>query len=104
MNSLPLAKQSLPDEGERARIEELLRTYPKVSKHEAGEILRFVKDGPAIWVGLLTADDKLKGQLDAFRRDYAAEFSVTPREYIMVAALIIALAGACFFLWDIGIR
>jgi hypothetical protein len=104
MDMSPSAQSTLVEPGQRAHVEALLRNYPRISAAETSDILCFLKKGPPLEVALMTADDTLKDRLDAFRSDHAAEFSLGMKEYVAVAALIVAVLTVCVLLADIGVN
>ncbi len=86
----------------RARAEELLARYPDVSPADNADILRFIKKGPPLDVALMSADERLKPQIDRFRQDHASHFSLGRRDWIVLAVLIAGIAMLCAVLWDAG--
>lgn len=103
MDMSPSAQRKLVDGSRRGDVEHLLRRYPDILDGEAAEILRFLKKGPPLEVALLTTHDDVKAKLRAFRADHAAEFSLGPKEYLIVAAIVIALVTVLTLLWDSGL-
>lgn len=104
MNITTSGEQKLADKNRRAHVERILRDYPDISDSEAAEVLLFLKSSTPIEVGLVTANDALGPKVQQFRDDHASEFSLGWKEYLMVAAILIALVAMCFFLWDTGKR
>ena len=96
------AQRKLVGQNQRAHVGDLLRRYPGISAGEAAEIIRFIKKGPVMEVGLLTADEELRPQLQRFRSDHASEFSLGIKEYAIILLIVAGAIGLCFFLWDIG--
>ena len=97
------AQRALREPSPRARIEDLLDRYPQVSTDESAEILRFLKKGGPTEVALLTSTAALQPKLQRFRDDHASEFRLRPKDYAVVATVVIALLVTCFLLWDAGI-
>ena len=58
------------------RVAQLVSRYPGVSDQEANEILTFLRTGRHLDVGLLTADESIRPNLDAFMRDHKAAFRI----------------------------
>jgi hypothetical protein len=104
MDLSPSAQRRLVETSRRGHVANLLGRYPDVEAGEAGEILRFLKKGPPLEVGLLTADDRLRVKLQEFRADHRSEFSLGPKHYLAVAFIVAALAAVLAFLWDSGLR
>jgi hypothetical protein len=103
MDLSPSAQRRFADSGQRSRVEDLLSKYPYVDAAEAAEILHFMKKGPPLEVGLMTTVDSLKQPLDAFRRDHARHFELGLKDYLLAAAVVIALIAICVLLNDSGI-
>ncbi|WP_308516095.1 hypothetical protein [Sphingomonas flavescens] len=94
------SRDRLATDAERlTAIEQLLLKYPRVRPDEADSIARFLRKGPVLDIGLLSANREAWAQADAFRRDYPHKFATTPREYaaMALAALTLLLAGVA--LW-----
>lgn len=64
------------DRASSERVADLVSRYPGVSESEAQEIVTFMRTGRHLDVGLLTANDDIRPQLDAFMQDHKAEFQV----------------------------
>lgn len=75
----------------RDRIAGLIAEYPGVSDAERREILLFLRTARHLDVGLLTAEDRLKPNLDAFMKDHRAHFRLGVLEATAVTAGLIAL-------------
>jgi hypothetical protein len=81
-------------------IADLVRRYPQVSAPEAKQILGFLRTGRHLDVGMLTADDSLKPQLDLFMADHAKHLRVGFWEG---SAVVVAIAGflvICWLIWE----
>ena len=85
----------------RERVAQLLERYPHVSKNENREILDFMKTGRHLEIGLLTSNEKLRPNLDAFMKDHERHFSVGFREGTAVVVLIAAFLFVLWLLWDL---
>jgi hypothetical protein len=81
-------------------VADLLSRYPHVSASEAKLILTFLRSGRHLDVGMLTADDGLKPQLDSFMADHARHFRVGFGEGAAVVAGIAALLALCWLVWE----
>lgn len=84
----------------REQVADLLYRYPSVSPGEAKQILGFLRKGRQLDVGILTADEKLKPQLDSFMTDHAAHFRVSFREASTVTAAIAGFLLICWLIWE----
>lgn len=104
MDMSPSAQRKLAGTSQRARVEDLLRTYPNTAAEGRAEILTFLKKGPALDVGLITANHALRLQLQQFRADHAAELSLGSKEYLGALLIVAIYLGVCALLWDAGIR
>ncbi len=78
----------------RDEAADLLFRYPHVSDSEAKLILGFLRNGRHLDVGILTADEKLKPQLDSFMADHARHFRVG---FLEGSAVVAAIAGFLLF-------
>ena len=78
----------------REQAADLLFRYPHVSDSEAKLILGFLRNGRHLDVGILTADEKLKPQLDSFMVDHARHFRVG---FLEGSAVVAAIAGFLLF-------
>jgi hypothetical protein len=84
----------------REQAADLLARYPHVSDAEAKLILTFLRKGRHLDLGILTADQTLKPQLDSFTADHAKELRVGIGEASAVAAAILGLLGLCWLVWE----
>ena len=84
----------------RDQVAHLLLRYPHVSPREAKLILGFLRKGRQLDVGILSADEQLKPQLDSFMMDHARHFRVSFREASAVTAAIAGFLGICWLIWE----
>ena len=84
----------------REEAADLINRYPDVSDAEAKQILDFLRKGRHVDVGILTADDALKSQLDSFMEDHSTHFRVGFLEGTAVVAAIAAFLALCWLLWE----
>ena len=103
MDLSPSTQRRIAEGSRRARVGELLRSYPAIDAGETAEILRFLKKGPPLEAALLTTDDQLRDKLRQFRKDHSRHFALGLREYLIVAILVLALAAGLALLWDSGL-
>ena len=103
MNMSLSAPRGRGEQGDRARMEKLLRAYPAVTNIEEAQLLRYLRNGRVLDVGLLTANEQLKPQLEQFRRDHAAAFATGLKEYLVFTFMIAAFICLCALMWDAGI-
>lgn len=75
----------------RERVAELLSRYPRVSANETREILSFLKTGRHLEIGLLTSNQTLQPNLDAFMADHHRHFRVKWSEAALVIGGIVAV-------------
>lgn len=83
----------------REQAANLLYRYPNVSEAEANAILNFLRKGRHLDVGILTADEQLKPQLDSFMSDHAKQFRVGVVEGSAVVAAIAGFLAICWLIW-----
>ena len=84
----------------RQQIADLLSRYPGVSADEAESIRDFLRTGRHLDIGMLTADESLKPQLDAFMKDHRQHFSVGLYETVALAAATIGLLALFWLVWE----
>jgi hypothetical protein len=72
------------------RIEALLLRYPEIDQAEEEEILRFLKKGSHLDVGLLCARDRVKPKVEAFRRAHAKRFALGLKDVLLFLAIAAA--------------
>lgn len=85
---------------DRERVSDLLSRYPKVTDDESAEILTFLRTGRHLDIGLLTSNEELKPQLDAFMEQHKRHFRVKWSEATLVVAGIVALIAIFWFIWE----
>lgn len=73
------------------RVADLLSRYPGVTEAEAQEIVTFIRNGRHLDIALLTANDAIGPNLDAFRQDHEADFRVKWREGAGVTGAILIM-------------
>ena len=83
------------------RIAGLLQRYPKVSDADRKEILSFMKEARHLDVGLLTANDNVRPQLDAFMEDHKRHFRLDVFDAARALALIAAILTVCWLVWEL---
>jgi hypothetical protein len=86
----------------REEAADLISRYPQVSNTEGKAILKFLRNGRHLDVGILTADEKLKPQLDSFMREHASHFRIRVGEGAAVVASILAFLVICWLLWEVA--
>jgi len=85
----------------REQAADLLDRYPRVSDREAKLILAFLRNGRHLDVGMLSADQSLKPQLDRFMADHAKHFRVGFGEASAVIGAIAGFLGFCWLIWEL---
>ena len=85
----------------RDQVADLLQRYPRVSDAEAKAILAFLRKGRHLDVGMLTADEQLKPQLDRFMDDHGKHLRVGVGETSAVIAGIAVFLGFCWLIWEV---
>lgn len=85
----------------RERVAALLGRYPHVSDKDRKEILAFMKEGRHIDIGLLTANDQLRPQLDAFIEDHKRHFRVGVADVARLLGVIATALLVCWLLWEL---
>ena len=95
-------QRKLVDQPARKRVAILLGRYPDISADETAEILRLLKKGRALEVGVLAFDRALRPKLERFRADHAKEFAGEPGGLAAAALIIAGIVAVCVLLWDAG--
>ena len=93
-----------PIRSRREHITRLLERYPQVSDADRNEILRFMKEARHLEVGLLTANDNVRPQLDAFMDDHKQQFRLDVFDVVRAVALIAAILTVCWLLWELFMK
>jgi hypothetical protein len=101
MNAHATHIETGPLQTSRERVAALLARYPKVSKNETREIVDFMKDGRHLEIGLLTSDEKLQPNLDAFLKDHKKHFGVSLGEASAVVAMVAAFLLTAWLFWEL---
>ena len=83
------------------RVANLLKRYPHVTDDDRKEILHFMKEARHLEVGLLTANDKVRPQLDAFMEDHKRHFRLDAFDVLRAVALIGAIVMVCWLAWEL---
>ncbi|HXS49328.1 MAG TPA: hypothetical protein VN713_04295 [Sphingomicrobium sp.] len=82
------------------RVADLVSRYPGVTDDEAKEILTFIRTGRQLEVGLLTTDDTIRPNLDAFMQDHKEHFRVKWWETTALVGGIAAALAAFWLIWE----
>jgi hypothetical protein len=84
----------------RQQVADLISRYPGVSADEAESIRNFLRTGRHLDIGVLTADESLKPQLDAFMKDHGRHFRVGFYEVVALVAAIVGLLALFWLVWQ----
>lgn len=85
---------------DRQQAADLLARYPRISDAETKRILTFLRTGRHLDVGMLTADEKLKPQLDSFMQDHKRHLGVGFGEGAAIVAAIAGFLVVCWLIWE----
>lgn len=85
----------------RDHVARLLKRYPHVSDKDRKEILQFMKEARHLEVGLLTANDNVRPQLDAFMEDHKRHFRLNAFDVLRAVTLIGAILMVCWLIWEL---
>ncbi len=85
----------------RDRVASLLKRYPHVSDNDREAILEFMREARHLEVGLLTANDNVRPQLDAFMADHKRYFRLDALDVLRAVALIGAILMVCWLVWEL---
>jgi hypothetical protein len=84
----------------RDRVAGLISRYPHVSEKDRKEILEFLKEARHLEIGLLTSNDNVRPQLDAFMEDHKRHFRLGVLDLVRLLALIGAIVMVCWLVWE----
>jgi len=84
----------------RDRVAGLISRYPQVSEKDRKEILEFLKEARHLEIGLLTSNDNVRPQLDAFMEDHKRHFRLGVLDLVRLLALIGAIVMVCWLVWE----
>jgi len=84
----------------RDRVAGLISRYPHVSEKDRKEILEFLKEAQHLEIGLLTSNDNVRPQLDAFMEDHKRHFRLGVLDLVRLLALIGAIVMVCWLVWE----
>lgn len=97
-------QRKLADEELRQHVAGLLDRYPNITTAQDAEVVRFLKKGPPVQVGLLRSDESIRPKLEAFERDHPKEFSLGMKDMLIVALIVGATMLVMIMLWDSGLK
>ena len=84
----------------REQASDLIARYPHVTDAEAKLILTFLRKGRHLDLGILSADERLKPQLDSFTADHARHLRVGIGEASALVAAIAGFLALCWLVWE----
>ena len=84
-----------------ARVAKLLARYPEVSDRERREILAFIRNGTTPRIGVVSASDELRPQLDAFIKDHKVHLQISLAHIVRLMAVLMAAMMVCWLLWEL---
>jgi len=87
-----------PYRTDRQQVADVLMRYPSVSSREVEQVVRFLKTGRHLDIGLLTSDERLRRNLDHFMEDHKDHFQVKWHEVVTVTIMLMLMLAALWFL------
>lgn len=88
----------------RDRIARLLNRYPRLQPAETGELLEFLKSGPAIDRGILKGDPAFASAIERVQTDHADHFRLSIGKQLLVSAMIaLPFVALCWLIADRGL-
>jgi len=84
-----------------ARAEHLLDRYPNLSEQELAELINLFARLPILDFGLMTADRRLSGKLDAFHREHGRKIRPTLASIAAVTAIPLMIVITALW-WTFG--
>lgn len=96
-----MATRSYPSTYKRSRepsdtartVAALLNRYPDISEQELAALIEAFPYVPALDLGLMTADDRLSGKLEAFHRDHGDKLKTPLSSLVVFLAIPLTLAA-----------
>lgn len=87
----------------RDRIAMLLKRYPALPPAETGEIIDFLKTGPAVDRGMLKGDPTYAPKIARVQADHPDAFRLGIARQLLIAAMIaLPFIALCVFIMDKG--
>jgi len=84
----------------RQHIADMLARYPNLSTAEVAEIVDFLRHGRQLEIGLLTCNQAIRPQLDAFMAEHRRKLSLDAIETAGLVVGLMALLAGCWLLWE----
>ena len=84
----------------RQQIADMLARYPDLSPTEVAEIVDFLRNGRQLEIGLLTCNQSIRPQLDAFMVEHRRKLSLGAVETAGLVGGLMALLAGCWLLWE----
>jgi hypothetical protein len=84
----------------REQASDLIARYPHVTDAETKLILTFLRKGRHLDLGILSADESLKPQLESFTADHAKHLRVGIGEASALVAAIAGFLALCWLVWE----
>lgn len=103
MNQLKTSSASQAEGIDRLYIERLMEKYPDITGQERLEILHFLTKAPVIDTALLTCNDAIRENLEAFKLENQKQLGVTWKNWFYLIVLLSLFAIASYFLWGEGV-
>lgn len=100
MNKTEANPASQAEDSERLHMESLLENYPAITEQERLEILHFLTKASVIDAALLTCNDAIRENLEAFKLDNHKQLGITMKNWIYLLGLLGLSALAVYFLWE----
>ena len=91
-------ERSRPPSETTVRAEALLKRYANLSEEELATLINLFPYIRILDLGLMTADERLAGKLDAFHRDHGKKLR-TPISSLIVFLAVPAILAAASLLW-----
>lgn len=88
------------DPGRLAHVRTLLARYPDTTPEENEEVIIFLRKGPTMDRALLTGCEHVQRGLSQFTADHKHAFSFSATDWLITAAIVLAIIASMLFLWD----
>ncbi len=97
--------ETMTDTSLRDRIAGLLNRYPALEPSERGELIAFIKSGPAIDRGMLKGDPTHAAAIRRVEADHPEQFRLSiARQLFVAAAVALPFLAICWLAWEAGAK
>lgn len=84
----------------RQHAADLLARYPDLSPQETGEVIAFLREGTHLEVGLLSSNQAIRPNLDAFMAEHKRALGLSVKETAGAVGGILGFLALCWLAWE----